>query len=367
MRKSGSLTRSQFLQLLAGCTGLAVGANGAMLFEWLKWPPLNASIKRPQKLGTTFSQLQCGYLGVNYQEAFEHICALGFNTIRLCSYWSEIERAPNTFDFSVLDWLLSTAEKHSVDVVLTVGMKAPRWPEFHFPDWVKNRYDTADTGQPLDASAPLADLTLNFVRAVMEHTKDAPSIKYWQIENEAFNRPDVAAGRFLSYQFVEREVALARALANAGQRIVLTNGINLSPFDFSHDDEQAFKQSFSLADAVGINVYSKVGTLLPGLYETPFPVFWRKLANWRSSLERAGKEAWITEAQAEPWEHNSLVAIGRTGYPSSSPQSATDLAVTLGQLEYSPVFLWGCEYWYWQKVNGRDNWWAGLEQFIQPR
>src|SRR5690348_18015280 len=54
MRKPGSLTRSQFLQLLAGCTGLAVGANGAMLFEWLKWPPLNASIKRPQKLGTTF-------------------------------------------------------------------------------------------------------------------------------------------------------------------------------------------------------------------------------------------------------------------------------------------------------------------------
>src|SRR5579885_622716 len=113
MRKPGMLTRNQFLQLLTGCTGLAMGTNGAMLYEWFKWPPLNNSIKRPPKLGTTFSQLQCSYLGVDYQQAFEHICSLGFNTIRLCAYWSEIERAPNTFDFRILDWLLSTAEKHS--------------------------------------------------------------------------------------------------------------------------------------------------------------------------------------------------------------------------------------------------------------
>lgn len=366
MRKPGMLTRGQFLQLLTGCTGLAMGTNGAMLYEWFKWPPLNTSIKRPPKLGTTFSQLQCSYLGIDYQKAFEHICSLGFNTIRLCAYWSEIERAPNTFDFSTLDWLLGTAEKHSIDVVLTVGMKAPRWPEFHFPDWVKERCDTSNTGQPLDANDALADHTLNFVLAVMQHTKDAQGITSWQIENEAFNRPDVAAGRFLSYEFVQREVALARALARPGQRVVLTNGISLSPLDFSQDDERAFQQSLSLADAVGINVYSKIGTFLPGMYETPFPVYWRKLANWRDSLKSAGKAAWITEAQAEPWEYKSLVAIGRAGYPSASPQSATDLAITLGQLEYNPVFLWGCEYWYWQKVNGRNNWWAGLQQFIQP-
>ena len=366
MRKHGSLTRSQFLQVLAGGTGLAVASNGAgtLLYDWLKWPPLNSSIKRPRKLGTTFSQLQCGYLGVNYRDAFEHICSLGFNLIRLCSYWSEIEREPNTFDFTVLDWLLSTAEKHSINVVLTVGMKAPRWPEFHFPDWVQERCDTSNAGQPLDANPALADLTLNFIQAVMNHTKSSPCIKYWQVENEAFNTPDVAAGRCLSYDFVQREVALARKTAAAGQRILLTNGISLAPVDFVKSDEHAFKQSLSLADAVGINVYTKVGTFL-GLYQTPFPVFWRKLASWRNSMVSAGKEAWITEAQAEPWEYKTLAATARSAYPSSSPQSAADAAITLGQLEYSPVLLWGCEYWYWQKVNERNHWWTAMEQFTQ--
>lgn len=364
LSKGKTLTRGQFLRLLAGCAGFTIGTNGAMLYDWLKWPPLNPSIKRPQTLGTTFSQLQCRYLGIDYQEAFEHICSLGFKLIRLCSYWSEIECSPQTYDFTVLDWLLSTAEKHSIDVVLTVGMKAPRWPEFHFPDWVQDRYDTSGTSQPLDAHAPLADLTLDFIQAVMKHTRHAPCIKYWQIENEAFNRPDVADGRFLSYPFVQREVALARALALPGQRMVLTNGISLSPLDFSQDDAHALQESLSLADAVGINVYNKIGTVL-GLYETPFPVFWRKLATWLKSLEQAGKEAWITEAQAEPWEYRSLVSTERSAYPSASPQGTSDLTMTLGQLDYSPVFLWGCEYWYWQKVNGHKTWWTSIEQLIQ--
>jgi hypothetical protein len=354
------------LQLLAGTTGVVLGSDGAgtMLYDWLKWPPLNTSIKRPQKLGTTFSQLQCGYLGINYQETFEQVCSLGFNLIRLCSYWSEIERAPNTFDFTVLDWLLNTAAKYNIDVVLTVGMKAPRWPEFHFPNWVKDRYDTTSTGQPIDSNHALADLTMNFIQTVMNHTRGASCIKYWQIENEAFNQPDVTAGRCLSYDFVRREIALARTLALPGQPMLLTNSINLSPVDFAKHDERAFKQSLSLADAVGVNVYNKTQAFL-GIYQTPLPVFWRKLASWRASLINAGKEAWITEAQAEPWENNTLVATARPAYPSASPTSATDLAVTLGQLEYSPVLQWGCEYWYWHKLNGRASWWRAIERLNQ--
>ena len=79
----------------------------------------------------------------------------------------------------------------------------------------------------------------------------------------------------------------------------------------------------------------------------------------------AGKEAWITEAQAEPWEYKTLAATARSAYPSSSPQSAADAAITLAQLEYSPVLLWGCEYWYWQKMNERNHWWTAMEQFTQ--
>jgi hypothetical protein len=364
MHTSGLMTRSQFLRLLPAVSGLAAAGGSAMLYNWLQWPPLNRSIKRPQQLGTTFSQLQCSYLGVDYQEAFDQICSLGFNCIRLCSYWDEIEPTRHAFDFTILDALLHTAEKHSIDVVLTVGMKAPRWPEFHFPGWVRSRCDTSRTDQPLDADPALADLTLNFIQTVINHAKAFPCIKYWQVENEAFNQPDVAAGRFLSYQFVQREIALTRALARSDQRILLTNGISLAPIDFSQSDERAFRESLSLADAVGVNVYTKVA-LLPGWYQTPFPVYWRTLASWQHDLRQAGKAAWIAEAQAEPWERNTLVATGRSAYPSASPRSATDLAITLSQLAYNPIFLWGCEYWYWQRVNGRNDWWTAIERLIQ--
>src|SRR6266436_10115895 len=209
------------MYLLTASGGLAVGGAGFMLYKWLQWPPLNLAIKRTRRLGTTFSQLQCSYLGIDYKEAFNQICSIGFNTIRLCSYWNEIERRQNEFDFTVLDYLLDAAEKQSIDVVLTVGMKAPRWPEFHFPKWVKDQYNTSRTDKPLDANPALADLALMFNAKVIEHTKNFNCIRYWQVENEAFNRPEVAAGRFLSYNFVQREVELTRKLSLPHHRILL--------------------------------------------------------------------------------------------------------------------------------------------------
>jgi Beta-galactosidase len=355
MRNASYLTRRRLMYLLALSSGLAGGGGIYMFDKWLERPMW--------KLGTTFSQLQCAYLGLDYQEAFEHICSLGFDFIRLCSYWNEIEWQHNEFDFTVLDFLLDTATKRAVDVVLTVGMKAPRWPEFHLPDWIKASSETGRTDQPLDTDPALANWTLRFVQKVVEHTKQCPCIKYWQVENEPFNRLEIAAGRFLSYSFVQREITLTQALSLPHQHILLTNGINLVPVN-SGPDEQAFRESLELADAVGINVYTKIG-IAPASYLTPSPGYWRQLADWRNRLHQSGKEAWVTEVQAEPWEYNELVAIDHPASPSSSPQSTTHLARTLTQIGYSTTLLWGCEYWYWQKKKGHNDWWTAMYQLIQ--
>jgi hypothetical protein len=34
----------------------------------------------------------------------------------------------------------------------------------------------------------------------------------------------------------------------------------------------------------------------------------------------------------------------------------------LARSEYSTVLLWGCEYWYWQKTQGRNLWWWTVKQ-----
>jgi Beta-galactosidase len=207
-------------------------------------------------LGTTFSQLQCYYLGLDYQETFRQLCDLGCDRIRLCSYWHELEATENQYDFKTLDWLLAESDRRGVKVVLTVGMKASRWPEFHFPKWLEDRYDTRASQQPIDSNAAIATRTLKLIDAIVSHTRDAPSVHYWQVENEPFVRFEITAGRWLSPQFVQKEVELVRGLARSHQKILLTAGIHLPNPQI--EDDQAFHASRKLADAVGINVYTKV-------------------------------------------------------------------------------------------------------------
>jgi hypothetical protein len=317
------------------------------------------------RLGTTFSQLQCRYIGINYREAFRQICSLGFKRIRLCSYWNEIEPQENQFVFSTLDWLLEESERHGIDVVLAVGMKVPRWPEFHFPKWVSERYETGSSELAVGQRCPvIAEHAIRFIDVVVNHTRNASAIQYWQIENEPFTRLGITGGRFLSGQFVQQEVDLIRRLALPQQKILLTGSIML-PFADSTEDEAAFQDCLSMADAVGINVYSKVPIGQSSNYLEPEPPFWQTLQTWQSQLTLNGKEAWIAEAQAEPWEPNQLVALNGVFHPSSSPSQAIDLVQRLTALNYRTILLWGCEYWYWHYRQGRPFWWNTMRQLLE--
>ncbi len=349
------LSRRQFL------TWASVGLGSYVLYRWFRFPPRDANVRRPRRLGTTFSPLQCRYLGLDDVETFGAICSLGCDIVRLCSYWRDIEPREGFYTFESLDPFLSLAQKRGLTVVLTVGMKAPRWPEFHFPPWVEARYSPHDASRPLDRDVRLADRALRFVRKVVEHARTFSCVRYIQVENEPFSRVEVAGGRHLSPQFVAEEVALVRALA-PGRKILLTTAINLWPLK-RREDERAFRQTLALADAVGINVYTRV-PLGPKFYLEPLPPYWRTLSRWRREIAASGKEPWIAESQAEPWEYGQLVATQKRVYPSSTPRRAVDLAVKLAQLGYGTVLLWGSEYWYWQKRHGYDGWWRAVRTLV---
>lgn len=313
------------------------------------------------KLGTTFSQLQCYYLGLDYQETFRQISDLGFDYIRLCSYWHELEAVENQFDFKTLDWLLEESDRRNINVVLTVGMKAPRWPEFHFPKWLEANYDTRASDKPIDGNAAISARTLKLIDAVVSHTRDAACVHYWQVENEPFVRFEITGGRWLSPAFVQQEAELVRSLARSPQKILLTAGIHL-PNPQTADD-QAFHASRKLADAVGINVYTKVPDGKQSYLE-PTKAYWRKLQTWQRALADDRKESWIAEAQAEPWEPNELVPVEKIDYPSSSPSQANELVRSVAALGYGTVMLWGCEYWYWNQKQGRSHWWDAMQNLV---
>ncbi len=356
-RKQFTLMLGGFSFLMALSAGKATATPPAQKFQ-------QSARKRPAYLGTTFSQLQCRYLGLDYQKAFRSICSLGFDSIRLCSYWDELEPAQNQFDFSTLDWLLDESHRCGINVVLTVGMKAPRWSEFHFPQWLRDRRDTSGSPKPIDRDPEIADRTLHFIQTVMQHARHAPNLQYWQVENEPFTRLEITAGRYLSNEFVRREAELVRSIALPGQKLLMTNALTL-PAAENVEDDRAFAESLNLADAVGINVYTKVPHGNAIEYLEPEPAYQAKLQDWQKALIAQGKEDWISEAQAEPWELNELVATRKLDYPSSTPKRIEYLVTTLTDIGYSRVLLWGCEYWYWNRINGRNLWWWTVQRLVE--
>lgn len=349
------LTRRDMLKLLASLIAGSVA-------WWLRpaWPV--REVARPKVIGTTFSQLQCHYLGLSPLETLRAVLSLPLGVLRICAYWKDIEPQPNTFDFSLLDAILAESERTGVPVIVAVGMKVPRWPEFHFPPWVEALYPTTETTRPLDADPNLAERTLMYVETVVRHVRDVPTVQYIQVENEPFNRLEIAGNRYLSPAFVTREVDLVRTLLRPHQRILLTQAIDLLPWQ--NEDEVALAQGMALADIIGFNVYTRV-PIGPSRYLHPWPSFWRKLARWRKRLQAAGIEPWISEAQAEPWEWGYLVAPHLENPPSASPERSRHLVNRLARLGYDTVLLWGCEYWYWRKKHGDNRWWSQMQNLME--
>ncbi len=330
------------------------------------------------EIGTTFSPQQCEYLGFNEaqtQQAFREILSLEPEVIRLCGQWNRLEPQQGKMDFGELDWLINVSLQKNVKIALTVGLKAPRYPEFHIPTWLKQKMTFAPHfgKRAVDTNTELTDATLSFVQKTVEHVKDASNIIHIQVENEPLSPITFVGGWFIGEGLLRKEMAIVQEVKRKDQHTLLTLGALPIPIPISDfDDEHQITISMELADSVGIDVYDNVsvGTyvrlpLVDRLYIKPLPFYFRnKLEKWHRQLEQAGKQAWITESQAEPWEREGYVHLEKTDYPSSDPKQARRLAQSLIKTGYSPILLWGSEYWYWHKRNGNTSWWNAMEQFM---
>ena len=78
-----------------------------------------------------------------------------------------------------------------------------------------------------------------------------------------------------------------------------------------------------------------------------------RLAKVRELALLQGKQAWITEAQAEPWESGANSDVNPK---STSPQAIRSLFANLKDAGFSTVLFWGAEYWLWQADRGDTRW-----------
>src|SRR5438093_2781471 len=132
LRRGGMLPALLLLVLLSWLleAGQARGSEGAAAL--------------PVRLGYTYSPRQADYLGMPRRDTLEAALTLDVSLVRLGAYWDELEPQPGRYDFDSLDWEMDQAAAHGQGVVLTVGMKAPRWPEYFLPAWLEARVPRTD-------------------------------------------------------------------------------------------------------------------------------------------------------------------------------------------------------------------------------
>jgi hypothetical protein len=366
-----TLGRIQSLMMRRRVQALAV----ILLVPFLAAAPLHlfvpATVKAhglagPVQVGTSFSPKRAAYLGLDYRSAFTRLEAMHFRVIRLSAYWDQVEAE----GFEQLDWLMNEAKRSHQPIVLTLGMKALGWPEFYIPPSTIPAGGIS-TGQDVASDATLRDATLAFVSETALRYRDNPSLIAWQIENEPFNRagPDRL---WINASLVREEMSSVRQL-DTHHRPLIVNAF--SHFNLVFDQVSA-RQGFDLrqwlgfeadsaehdslsvlkrGDVLGLDVYTAIGYQFLGQEHMS-----RADANWPDRMARLhdlakqqGKQAWITEAQAEPWES---AGNSYADPKSTSPQAIRSIFANLKDSGYTTVLFWGSEYWLWRADQGDHRW-----------
>lgn len=292
-------------------------------------------------LGTTFSHRHLRHFRIDASFALKELFSLHFDIVRLGCYWDDLEPEEGRYDFSEMEMLLSRCEKVGQKVVLTVGMKAPRWPEYYFPKWL-----------PEKTPAGARESVLRFMGEAVNRLKRFRNITSWQVENEPLD-PSGAKKMTIPESILEEEVALVRSLDD--RTIILSAMVQ----PFVH--RRRLRTVISLSDAVGIDLYYKV-PLFHRFYSGPIGADERVV----SLLKKEQKPFWIMELQAEPWEKKGSVAFSDNP-PSLNPDLLRKNVARAKQLQSQAVLLWGFEYWLYKKLHGDPRFWEAASSLKSGR
>jgi len=369
-----SLARQRRVQVLA--IALLVPLLAIAPFHLFLPAPVKAhGVAAPVQVGISFSPIRAGYLGLDYRSAFKRLEAMHFRVIRLSSYWDQVDKE----GYDQLDWLMSEAQRARQPIALTVGMKALGWPEFFVPTSVK---DLTSLSQGLDVASDssLRAATLAFVESTVLRYRDNPALVAWQIENEPFNRAGPQR-LWIDAEFLGDEITTVRQL-DRHHRPLIVNAF--SHFNLVFDQASA-RQGFDLrqwlgfdadsaerdslavlnrGDVLGLDVYTAIGYQFLGQdHLSRADGDWPdRLARVRELAKRQGKQAWITEAQAEPWESAADTYIKPK---STNPAAIRSVFENLKDAGYGTVLFWGSEYWLWRADNGDPRWIDAIKAILR--
>jgi hypothetical protein len=295
--------------------------------------------------GVTFSQKASGQLGLDWRANYRAIVReLRPAGLRLVAYWDLIEPARGRYEFSDLDWQISEAEKAGIPVVLAVGEKVPRWPEYHLPQWAR-----ADDTRERQAAL------LTYLAKVVDHYRGSAVLRYWQVENEPY--VDFGVGPPTDPAFLEKEIALVRK-ANPRHRILTTDG----------GEWGRWHRTAVLGDALGFTLYRSVFNRSFGTFSLPLtPEFYELKERVTKLIDGRPYEEFIcVELQAEPWGPKPIARMTVAEQEALFPRKAfTDAVGFARRTRVTTFYFWGAEWWYYLDVHGRPGYWRQARDVIR--
>lgn len=327
---------------------IILGLVAALIMLYgLAWIPTYDNTEA--KWGLTFSQYYATEeLGFDWREAYRAILdELKPATIRLIAYWQYIEPVSGEPRFDDLDWQVTEAARRGISVTLAVGHKVPRWPECHWPAWV--RYKTADAFR--------AEVR-NYLTRVVEHYRGFSSIVRWQVENEPLF-PFFGVCPSPDLEFLKEEIALIKSLDPSRPIMVTDSG------EFS-----TWRKTAGLSEVLGTTLYRVAWNQYTGWWTHYFPPSWYAFRAWVAREVTPTEQVIIAELQVEPWasENRSIVVIPLAEQIARFDLAELDRMVAFARATGLPeVYLWGVEWWYWRKVQGDPSFWDAGKKIFEAR
>lgn len=380
---------------VVGCFVVVVMC-GCVLFLWLFLGPSPG--QKRVKIGASFTISHAMWLngswggpkgdgtavGPEWQRSLKEIVYAGFEPIRLSHPWDLLEPEQGKFNWRDLDEAVDICEKAGVDVVLCLGVKSPRYPEYHPPGWIKDKVmapvkpkDDEDSLRRLIKLPPeinlLKGIVSETVLAYSEHSRDAidnflteavrryrdrKCIKWWQIENEP-----LMFSQSLAVSRVKEEIGLVRALDQKYRPVMITThcAVDVLP-DLAQYWTPAIERIIPLGDIVGFDVYYSSHRF----HIEPEGHF-RLIDKWIATARKRGKKVWIAEWQAEPWEKDQKMDFANPlGNASLTP---SDYEVrfrewALGR-KADAILLWGLEFQLACRKQGNSVWWDTSRRILR--
>lgn len=284
--------------------------------------------------GVDFSQMQTELLGLNWKDTYLAIINdLGARNIKLHTQWDWVEGKRGEYYFNDIDWQLTKAKDKEVNVIYVLGIKTGRWPECHNPVWVNNLSEQQQK-----------EVTLKYIKEVVQRYKDNEIITYWQIENEPFfHFGECPDWYYKNDDFIKQEIALVKSLDPSRKIIVSDSG-----------EGSMWLKAARIGDIMGTTIYRDAWMNISdgvGFYFHYFfsPVFYSRKALIVKELY--GKDVMCIELQAEPW-------VSRPFYDVALDEQFETMNIDLFKqnVEYAKgtgldkFYFWGVEWWYWLKT-----------------